>query len=224
MYKPYNIYEDLRNKKYKIFREKPTEEELEGMNDSKVCIDFEEDFGDWRDLGITHLLFTDKSKYNGSMEVLPKTLEYLEFASYFNGSLDNLPGCLKYLTFSYYSRFNGSLDNLPRSLEYLKLGINFCGGLDNLPESLLYLSLSCNIHPGYLSKEQAKDLYAPMNFLPSKLEVLVVQKNYVHNLDNLPGSLRLLRIPELYMGDIILPENCEMERYYDIDDMMRIIE
>jgi len=87
---------------------------------------------------LTHLTFDKNSKFNKSVDNLPKNLTHLTFSKYFNRSVGKLPGTLTHLTFDY--RFNQPVDNLPKNLTHLTFGHNFDQYVDNLPKNLTHLT------------------------------------------------------------------------------------
>jgi len=115
----------------------------------------------------------------------------------FTGDINNFPVNIKHLHF--YDKFNEPIDFLPAGLETLKLGRDFNQPLLNLPPNLKKLSLG----------EKFKQLLV----LPPQLEELSIYQITQKELDNLPKTLRKLKI-ELVDEKIKIPEQVEILQMY----------
>jgi hypothetical protein len=83
------------------------------------------------------------------------------------------------------------LDNIPNGVTHLNITHPcFNSPLDYLPTSLIYLRI------GGLTLYEESSFDQPLNFLPSGLKILILEalENYTHPLDNLPPNLEYLYI------------------------------
>lgn len=151
----------------------------------------------------------------------PSNLKKIIFEQNFNQPIDNLPNTLIEIYFSELSKFNKSLDCLPNSLKILTLGNNYNQPIDNLPTSLTELTLGNNYNQplDYLPQSMThltigrnwfKYFHAsckfnqPINNLPTSLIELIFSDESIFqkSLDNLPNSLKKIRISGYYTGSI----------------------
>ena len=184
---------------YVLFKKRPTKEELDNLPITNVYYDCNEELDEnFKTSKITYLYFG--KDFNQPVDNLPSGLIHLAFDrnSNFNQSVINLPSGLTHLKFR--EDFNQEVNNLPSGLTYLKFGVNskFNQLIDNLPVSLTHLKF------GYWSK-----INQQLDFLPSSLEELVIlNRDYSHDLNNLPVSLKKLSVSCYYKGQIVLPKDC----------------
>ena len=109
---------------------------------------------------------------------LPYSLTHLTFGSKFNKNVSVLPPTLTHLTFSYY--FNQDVSTLPPSLTHLTFGYKF-NQQYNISPNIKYLKLNCN------------NVYI-INSLPNSVAELELDEDFHLGLDNLPTSIKILRI------------------------------
>lgn len=168
---------------------------------------------------ITHINFD--TKYCKIFNNLPISLIKILFYSNDNlrqeiSNLNNLPMSLRYMYNFYY--FNKSTNNLPSNIKNLIYGYDFNKKINNLPCSIKTLSVDSHFK-------------AKINKFPINLETLIFNKEnynrfrrvcriqyYDHNLDNLPLSLKKLKILIEYRGTFdFLPEGLKILQlcYYE---------
>lgn len=152
---------------------------------------------------------------------IPKNIEYLKInfqipniEEYTNLKVLVLDGCEN-------TEFNYPLDNLPASLEWLEIhSLQFNQPLENLPAGLKVLIFRqnriWNYHDGYQHS---------LDGLPSGLEVLHFPESctpegikYLATFENLPPTLKLLRIPRVMVADMnydCLPDSIEILEWFE---------
>ena len=70
------------------------------------------------------LTFSDRSKFNKSIDNLHVSLKHLTLGDGFNQSVDNLPENLTHLTFGGF--FNQQIKHLPKNITHLTFYANYC--------------------------------------------------------------------------------------------------
>lgn len=133
------------------------------------------------------IFFEEHSKFNQSIDNLPNSLEILTLPDDYNLPINNLPYSLKILTLG--NNFNNSLDYLPNSITHLMIGRG----------CLKYFNASCKFNQ-------------PINDLPNSLIELTFSDESIFQkkLDNLPNSLKKIRLSGYYTGTIEnLPDGIE---------------
>jgi len=164
-------------------------------------------FGEWFnqevDLppNLTHLTF---GRYFNQKVDLPPNLTHLTFGRYFNQKV-NLSSNLTHLTFGYH--FNQKV-NLPINLIHLTFGMDFNQKVD-IPLNLKYLCLYCL-------------KLSMIDYLPDSLEELKLGTCLNSPLDNLPISLKILKLRDEYDKNKLknLPKNVKVF-YYSEDDICK---
>ena len=90
--------------------------------------------------------------------------------------------------------------------------------LDNLPITKVYIENCKKLYKYFKTSKITHlkfghDFNQPVDFLPSSLEELVIlNDNYSQDLNNLPVSLKKLKVRKLYKGQILLPKDCVLEK------------
>lgn len=76
-------------------------------------------------------------KFNQSLNFLPESIKYIEFAELFkfNQPFDDLPSGVEYLNLQFQNEYFYTINNLPNSIKYLKLG-KYKLKIDKLPKEL----------------------------------------------------------------------------------------
>lgn len=158
-------------------------------------------------LNLTHLTFGHS--FNQTL-ILPKNVTHLTFGNKFNQKI-NLPNNLTHLTFGY--EFNQKV-NLPEKLTYLIFGFNFNQKV-NLPNNIIKLKINNNkIDIDYLSNnleelELGKCFNLQIDNLPNSIKILkIFNDNYNKNLNCLPNSIEILQLPKNYKIENI-PSNLQ---------------
>lgn len=153
------------------------------------------------------------NKFNKNLEYLPNSLEELEFYSFseFNNDLSNLPTSIKKITLG--KNYSKELNNLPSNIEYLKLCSNYKHNIKVFPVKLKYLNFyeydkDDNIYNDFYRKQSSSTSYEHYSYntnnilhinfnisnLPDGIIEIVYPKNYLFPIENLPNSLKIIKI------------------------------
>lgn len=153
---------------------------------------------------LTELEFTHS--FNQPVDHLPPSLQILKLKDDFNQRIDHLPDGLLVLRFDGFAScaFNQPIDHLPSSLDTLKLGSNFDQPIDHLPEGLSILLIMSHkfdypvdhLPPGLMKLHlfDYGDFSRSLDYLPPRLEELVVGSCFSGSLDHLPVTLQRLTL------------------------------
>lgn len=148
------------------------------------------------------------------LELIPDTIEELEFGGLFNQNVTHLPSKLKKLKFGFnfdinidYSVYPDTLEELifgykyncaiysyPPNLKYLEFGRNYSQPLLNLPNGLKHLKLNERFN-------------AKIKSLPENLEILEFDEyaTYCHNILCIPNSTHTIILSKYFKGLINIP-------------------
>jgi len=197
-YKNDNLFDNYENDNYKYSEYIGSEFNREiDLPQNLTHLTFGNDFNQKVDLphNLTHLTFGNNFNQKVNLET---NLTHLTFGLYFNQKVD-LPPNLTHLIFGNW--FNQKVD-LPQNLTHLTLDWNFNQKVD-LPWNLKYLYLYC------------KKTTSIIDYLPDSLEELKLGYYFNDSLDNLPISLKTLKISDEYDKNKLknLPKNVQVIYY-----------
>jgi hypothetical protein len=172
---------------------------------------------------ITTIIFHSKSVFNQEIKDFPNNLKKIVFRKNFNKPLDYFPVSLEELEFEPASTFNYDLSNLPQSVKKITLGTNFSKPINHLPSNLEYLKISTlyneeikvfpqklkhfifydnnkylNYYLDTMSETKKNNYEFEIKKLPHNLIEIKYPLNYSYPIENLPKSLKILKINDGY--------------------------
>ena len=144
------------------------------------------------------------NNFTKSLEYFPESLEELEFypQSLFDSDLSNLPISVKKITLGI--NYSKELNNLPTGVEYLKLSDNYNLNIKVFPSKLRYLyfygfGFDKFLHSSSTNNTESENYYKyNLTNLPNDLIDISYPHNYNFPIENLPKSLRILKINSNY--------------------------